>query len=137
MVKFIAMMKDLQSYSIIHGDFRAIMDYFPDKETYRRYLEKGNISVVGRIKKIATYPKVDDIVEVVDMNTIRNNIIDHTDRANLVGKVVEVTKNRFTIVMASTTKVLNLKRATFNILSDTNSKEVFELYKESDESKTA
>lgn len=123
-VKFLAIISNV-TYSIIHGNFKDIANYFVANPKLLEIFinHKGSIEIDGRLKHILIYPKVDNIVKLVDGKIFKKfNVSD--DELDAVGVVKECNKNKFKVEFRTFTT--DLKRAQFRITKH-NSKEVFEL----------
>ena len=123
-VKFLAVVNNT-TYSIIHGNFQDIANYFNDnQELLQIFIDsKGSIEINGNVKHILTYPKLDDVVELTDIKLSELHGV-HEDKLNRIGVIKEVNANKFNVDFRTFTQWL--KRSQFNITTY-NSKEVFEL----------
>jgi hypothetical protein len=125
-VKFLAIMKDLNSFPIIHGDFIKIIYSFDSPEKMVRYID-GVLEYTGEgtLDEILSYPKVDDVVELISLKKAEE--LKLIGKENRIGVVTKIKENIFTVKLASKQNTINLKRAEFKVLSGIDSKRVFKL----------
>lgn len=123
-VKFLAIVGNT-TYSIIHGNFKDIANYFSaNEELLQIFIDrKGSIEIDGRIKHILAYPVKDDVVELIDIKVSELHSVTE-DKLDRIGVVKSIAGNRFEVDFRTFTQ--SLKRSQFKITT-LNSKEVFEL----------
>lgn len=122
-VKFLAIV-DNTTYSIIHGNFKDIANYFTaNEELLQVFIDrKGSIEINGKIKHILKYPVKGDVVELKDIKVAELHGLE--DKLDRIGVITKIENNKFEVDFRTFTQYL--KRYQFKITT-LNSKEVFEL----------
>jgi hypothetical protein len=125
-VKFLAIMRDLNSFPVIHGDFPGIISFFDTKEKVEAFVKGKEITAEGILQNILTYPKPNDVVELSSLKTAERHglLSSRNDRIGIIEKKDRV-PNKFIVKFPS--KSISLRRTEFDILSGINSKQVFKL----------
>lgn len=124
-VKFLAMMRDLRTYPIIHSDFYSIIYAYPTKEDVKR-MDSREVTCDGEIHKILNHANKEDCVEIVSMDiaTKHNLLSDRLKRLGVIQKYVG--KNKYLVKLP--TKELTIKRSDFKLLTESgNEREIFRL----------
>lgn len=127
-VKFLAVMRDLNSFPVIHSDFAGLISYFDTKEKVANFVNNvKDIKAEGSLLSIMTYPKIGDVVELTSLKIAEkyNLLGDRTNRIGLIDKKIDNNRGKFIIKFPS--KSIILKRAEFDILNGTNNKQVFKI----------
>ena len=127
-VKFLAVMKDLNTFPVSHGDFYKIIYFFDTPEKVEKFV--GNVvntTAEGDLVTILSYPKEEDVVELISLKKAEeNNLL--KDKADRIGIITKIKKPRDgTFVVKFPTKTINLKRTDFNVLNGVNSKQIFKI----------
>lgn len=127
-VKFLAVMKDLNTFPVTHGDFSGIINYFDTKEKVKDFVNGvREVLIEGTLVNVATYPKEGDVIEITSLKIAEKHGF-LNDRINRIGTVDiknSTHKDRFLVKFPS--KSITLKRSEFDILNGLNAKQVFKL----------
>jgi hypothetical protein len=127
-VKFLAVMRDLNSFPVIHSDFASLISYFDTKEKVKDFVNNvKDIKAEGSLLNILTYPKIGDVAELTSLKVAEKYdfLGDRTNRIGLIDKKADNNKGKFVVKFSS--KTLTLKRSEFDILNGLNSKQVFKI----------
>jgi hypothetical protein len=123
-VKFLAELPKGATFPIIHGDFSDIVNNFNTREKIEK-ITKKNLIIEGHIEAILTLPKKDDIVEIINTRTLDSFGITG-GKEDRIGTIVESNKHVFKVLM-NNGRTLTIKRGTFEIINNINSKNVFQI----------
>ena len=128
-VKFLAVMKDLNTFPVVHGDFYKLIYFFNDEGRMEKLLHDKEFTIEGSLENILAYPNVNDIVEIISLELAnKHNLL--KERTSRIGTIISTKKDGSSdgkFIVKFPTKTIPVKRSEFKILDGINAKQVFRI----------